>query len=158
MQFTSKVDVGAPSAVVFAALSDFDGWEKAAMRRGAQVSRTDALAAPGPGMGWATCFAFRGKERSFDITLVAVDPAGTLQFTGAGTMLEGGMQMEVIDLGPRLSRMVMAVDVRPLSLGARLVLQGLKLGRNSVQAKMNARLAAFARDIEARQPGLARPV
>ncbi|EKD59823.1 MAG: hypothetical protein ACD_54C01115G0002, partial [uncultured bacterium] len=43
MRFATKQDIEAPIADVFRLLSDFESWERAAMRRGAEVARTDKL-------------------------------------------------------------------------------------------------------------------
>ncbi|MBC7477273.1 MAG: SRPBCC family protein, partial [Pseudorhodobacter sp.] len=37
MKLVAKYDLEVPAAFVFAQLVDFDGWERAAMRRGADV-------------------------------------------------------------------------------------------------------------------------
>ena len=50
MKLSGRTDIGAPVAFVYAALSDFEGWERSAMRRGADVNRTDKLRVPGVGM------------------------------------------------------------------------------------------------------------
>jgi len=50
LKLAAKYDVEAPVEFVFAQLIDFEGWERAAMRRGADVSRTDKLTKAGPGM------------------------------------------------------------------------------------------------------------
>ena len=52
MKLEAKHDVEAPAAFVFAQLADFEGWERAAMRRGADVTRLDTLRTVGPGMTW----------------------------------------------------------------------------------------------------------
>mgnify|MGYP006164413985 CR=1 FL=1 len=63
MKLASKKDVEAPIATVWAALVDFETWERAAMRRGVEVARTDQLRAPGVGMSWHARFSYRGKQR-----------------------------------------------------------------------------------------------
>ena len=49
MKFSTRTDIAAPVEFVFAQLSDFPGFEAAARRRGAEVTRLDTLAAPGRG-------------------------------------------------------------------------------------------------------------
>ena len=50
MRFTTKQDIEAPLDFVYRTMTDFEGWERAAMRRGAEVERTDKLTRVGPGM------------------------------------------------------------------------------------------------------------
>ncbi len=150
MHFTSKIDIEAPSEFVFVCLSDFEGWERAAMRRGADVRRTDTRRTPGAGMSWDVQFNFRGKARQLDLKLVALDPGGKLAFTGMGKLIEGNLALELLGLAPRRTRVVLSVEVRPLTLGARLLLQSLKMARGKVQTRLDQRMAQLAKDIEVR--------
>ena len=53
MKLSSRYDVEAPITQVFAELVNIDQWERAAMRRGADITRTDTVKASGPGVVWA---------------------------------------------------------------------------------------------------------
>jgi hypothetical protein len=150
MQLSSRTDIEAPIDFVYAALSDFEGWERAAMRRGADVSRTDKLRAPGIGMGWHVIFRFRGKERMIDIRLTALETDAKLGFSGKGRMVEGDMSVELVSLTPKRTRMVLHTQVRPLTIAARLFLQSMKLAKGRVQTKLNKRLQDLAVDLETR--------
>jgi len=156
MLFTAKTEIDAPLAVVMTALTDFEAWERAAMRRGAEVARADAMQSPGPGMVWDVAFPFRGKTRQVDLKLVALDAGGKMGFAGAGKAFDGDMEVDLVPLAPGRTRLLVKADVRPLTLGSRLMLQSLKLARGKVQDKLDQRLAQFARDIEARQGSAAR--
>ncbi|NEX46029.1 SRPBCC family protein [Pseudotabrizicola algicola] len=150
MQLSSRTDIEAPIDFVFAALSDFEAWERAAMRRGADVSRTDKLRAPGIGMGWHVIFRFRGKERAVDIRLTAMEPDAKLVFAGKGRMVEGDMSIELVSLAPKRTRMVLFAHVRPLNIAARLFLQSMKLAKGRVQTKLDKRLQSLSVDLETR--------
>lgn len=150
MQFPSKVDIAAPVAFVFSALANFEGWERAALRRGADVSRTDSLRAPGPGMGWHVQFRFRRRERKLDLKLTAMNPPNNLVFTGGGKLLTGDLALDVVALSASRTRLVMALEVRALTLGARLMLQSLKLARGRVDKRLAQRMTQLASNIEAR--------
>ena len=56
MKFSTKEDIDAPIDAVFEMLCEFDQFERAAMRRGAEVQRVDQLAEPGVGMLWEAAF------------------------------------------------------------------------------------------------------
>ena len=62
MKLSGRTDVQAPVEFVFDAISDFDFWERAALRRGAEVTRTDKLRQPAPGMSWMIRFGWRGRR------------------------------------------------------------------------------------------------
>jgi len=150
MQFPAKTDIEAPAEFVFACLVDFDGWERVALRRGADVSRTDGLRSPGPGMAWLVQFQWRGSERKLNLKLAAMEPATRLAFTGGGKLLEGDLALDVVALGAKRTRLAMALEVRPLTLGARLMLQSLKLARGKMQKRLDQRMTHLKRDIESR--------
>ncbi|MFN3844390.1 MAG: SRPBCC family protein [Paracoccaceae bacterium] len=150
MHLSSRADIEAPIDYVFASLSDFEGWERAAMRRGADVSRIDKLRAQGIGMAWRVRFRFRGKDRDLEIKLTGMDRDAQLAFVGKGRMLVGDLSMDLVALAPRRTRLVMHVDVRPLTIGARLFLQSMKLAKGRIQTKLNQRLGQLSADIEAR--------
>ena len=69
MKFSTKEDIEAPIDAVFDMLCEFDQFERAAMRRGAEVQRVDQLAAPATGMKWEAAFDMRGKRREIQIDM-----------------------------------------------------------------------------------------
>jgi hypothetical protein len=148
MQITSNIDVEAPLAAVFAALTDFDRWEQAMIQRGAAVSRTDTRQSTEPGPTWAVRLAYRGKDRDLSLRLVMMDPSGKLALSGTGDMLLGDMVFDLAGLASDRTRLVMRVDLRATTLGGRLLLQTLSFGRGAIEAKLNTRLLAFALEIE----------
>lgn len=150
MHFSSRTDIEAPIEFVYASLSDFEGWERAAMRRGAEVNRTDKLGASGVGMGWHVVFRFRGKERAVDIRLTGQEPGAKLAFAGTGRMLEGDLSVDLLALSPKRTRMVLHTDIRPLTLAARLFLQSMKLAKGRVQTKLNHRMEHLSTELETR--------
>ncbi|ESW59276.1 MAG: DNA polymerase III subunits gamma and tau [Rhodobacter sp. CACIA14H1] len=153
MKLSGRTDIGAPVAYVFDFLSDFEGWERSAMRRGADVHRTDKLRVPGIGMTWQARFAWRGKERQVQVRLKRMDRPGNIALDFDGPSVEGFVNIELVELAAKRTRMLMQVEVRPRTLAARLFLQSLKLAKAKVQKRYDGRLAGIARDIEARFAG-----
>lgn len=149
MKFSAREDIEVPVAEAWAVISDYEGFERAAMRRGAQVERKDAGGRP----GWAATFAFRGKKRSIQVTETRAEPPGLLEFHGTGRQLEGTLLIELLELGPRRTRMTVTTEVRPLGLAARLFLQSVKLARSRIMRKYQSRVAQLANLIEARARG-----
>jgi carbon monoxide dehydrogenase subunit G len=153
MKLSGRTDIGAPVAFVFAALSDFEAWERAAMRRGADVHRTDKLRNPGPGMTWQARFAWRGRERQLQVRLTKLVSNLNLALDFDGPSVQGNMNIELVELSAKRTRMLMQVDLKPRTLAARLFIQSMKLTKNRVQRKYDARLQNIAKDIEARFAG-----
>jgi len=150
MKFSTKEDIEAPLDRVFAALSDFETWERAAMRRGADVTRTDLMTTPGPGMGWHVEFIYRAKLRKIDISLVEIVPDQKLVLDGTSAPAEGRVTLDLAEMGPRRTRVAVGFEVRPRTLAARLFLQSLKLAKASVTRRFELRVGQMAADIEDR--------
>lgn len=151
MHLSSRTDIEAPIDFVYSVLADFEGWERAGMRRGAEISRTDKAKTFGPGMAWDVGFRFRGKDRKIAIKLTALEPQQRLAFRGVGRLVEGEMSLDLLSLSPKRTRVTMHLDIRPLTLGARLFLQSMKIAKARVQQRLNKRMEGFAREIESRQ-------
>lgn len=153
MKLSGRTDTGASLDVAYAFLADFDGWERAALRRGADVTRTDKLKVPGPGMTWHVRFAWRGRERELQIKVVTLDPAGHVTLAFDGPAVEGQVNAELVSMAAKRTRLLLQVEVKPRTLTARLFIQSLKLAKMRVQKRFDGRLAQLAADIEAKQAG-----
>jgi carbon monoxide dehydrogenase subunit G len=153
MKLSGRTDIGAPVAFVFGALSDFEGWERSAMRRGADVHRTDKLRTPGAGMTWQARFAWRGRERQLQIRLLKLEPTQQISVGFDGPAVEGVLNIELVELSAKRTRMMMQVEIKPRTLPARLFIQSMKLARGRTMKKYEARLQSIARDIELRFAG-----
>jgi carbon monoxide dehydrogenase subunit G len=150
MKITTRQDIEAPVAFVFESLKDFDYWERAAMRRGADVTHTNDPDAAGPGLAWAIRFPFRGKDRKMTLQLTSMEAPGQMGFAAGGGSFEGTAVVDLLALGSRRTRLSMTAEVKPKGLAARLVLQSLKLARGRMQGRADKRVAAIAADIEER--------
>lgn len=150
MDISTREDIEAPIAFVFADLSDFAGFEKTALRRGAEVARTDTLAAPGPGMQWRATFPFRGKPRRMVLTLEDYTPPSRMRFSIEANNLTGELMVDLVELSRRQTRMSVKVKLKPLSLTARVFVQSLRLAKMRVTDRMHSRVALHAADIAER--------
>lgn len=144
MNFTAKQDIEAPAERVWASLTDFPGWERAALRRGAEVARTDRLAQPGAGMAWSGRFDFRGQRRDIVVRLVEMEPGARMVFESATKQFSGEVVLDLVEMSARSSRLHLRIEIKPQTLTARIMLQSLKLAKGRVQKRIEARLADFA--------------
>jgi carbon monoxide dehydrogenase subunit G len=149
MKLNAREDIEVPIAQAWAIITDYEAFERAAMRRGAEVQRTGTPGAP----AWATSFQFRGKKRVLAIRQTRTEPPNVLGFEGEGRNVQGWVTIELLELGPRRTRMVVSTEVRPVTLAARLFLQSLKLARSRVTKRYQTRIAQLATMIEARARG-----
>lgn len=150
MKLATREDIAAPIEAVFEQISDFDGFERAALRRGADVVRTDNLGVPGAGMAWRTGFEFRGRERKADLELVEYDAPNGMRLEAKSPGVEIDMVIELVAMSRGRTRMNMSVDARPRTIPARLMMQSLKLARQNVLKRFRKRVGEFAADVESR--------
>jgi carbon monoxide dehydrogenase subunit G len=153
MKLATKKDVEAPISAVWAGLSDHEAWERAAMRRGVDVTRTDSLRQSGAGMSWHAKFDFRGKPRKVDMTLTEMVEPNLVGFTLVSSAVEVVTRIELFEMSTKRTRLHVTCDMKPRTLGARLFLQSLRLARAKVDRKFDARIAQLALDLEQRTRG-----
>ncbi|UWP88530.1 SRPBCC family protein [Aliiroseovarius crassostreae] len=150
MKFSTREDIAANIEYVFASVSDFGGLERAALRRGADVVRTDTLSAPGPGMSWRATFPFRNRERQADMKLTHYEaPHGMVLFSKISG-IEAEVRVDLVALSPRRTRLNLDVEMKPKSIPARLMMQSMKLARGNLVKKFRRRVADYAQTIEDR--------
>ncbi len=148
MQLTTNEDIQAPIEHVFAAIADFDGFTRQALRRGAEVARVDTLTAPGIGMIWETGFDFRGKRRQMRIELTEYDAPNRLCAHSTMPGMTGTLVLDLVALSRQHTRLSIDLQLAPQSLSSRLLVQSLKLARGSLTKRLSKRLVAFARETE----------
>jgi len=150
MKLRTKQDIEAPIAFVFKVLTDFDGWERSAMRRGADVNRTDKLRQPGSGMTWLVKFVYRGKNRTVSIRVDAMDGPGHLALTALAPVFEGSCKLELLELSAKRTRVHIEMDGKPKTFFARLYFQSLRLAKSRVERSLNKRAVSLAVEVQRR--------
>ncbi|GFE64874.1 SRPBCC family protein [Litoreibacter roseus] len=150
MRFSTKEDLEIPIEQTFEMLSDFENYERAAIKNGADVVRVDQATAKGVGMSWRATAPVRGRMRSFAVTLTEYEKPSVMRFDAES----GGMIINfVIDLVPlsrNRTRVRMELDIRPRTLSARLLMQSVRLARNTLNRRYKRRIANFGEDLEDR--------
>lgn len=150
MKLTAKYDIEAPAAFVFGQLVDFDGWERAAMRRGVEVMRMGALQAIGAGATWNAKFTYRRKVRDVTVRMDRLVPKTALGMTVLSRLADGVVGIEVMDLSITRTRIILRLDIKPKTLAARIYVQSLRLARARVERSFSQRVAQLAAEIEER--------
>mgnify|MGYP000268023876 FL=1 len=150
MKFSTNEDVEAPIDAVFEMLCDFESFERAAMRRGAQVQRVDQLVAPGVGMIWDAVFELRGKRREIQVEMVTFDHPNEILLETTSPGMIGSMSFDLMALSRARTRVKVELEVKPLNLSARLLVQSLKLAKSSLTKKYKLRIAEYASGMQER--------
>ena len=156
MKFSAREDISAPIDAVFAALTDFDTVERAALRRGAEVERQDPGGVPGLGTKWTITFAFRGKARRMKAEVTEFASPEGMAAQGAGAGLETGVNVQLVALSPRQTRVKIEVEVKPKTITARLFVQSMRLARSNLTQRFKDGVHKYARDLELRLNGAPR--
>jgi hypothetical protein len=98
---------------------------------------------------WTVAFDFRGKRRKLTIHQAVAEPPARLVFRGGGKLFEGDVTIDLVALARRRTRIVLALEVRPLTLPARILLQTAQLARGRMVRRLQARMTELARHVEA---------
>lgn len=148
MIFSTKEDIEAPIDQVFRMVTDFEALEKQALRRGAEVRRTDKLSSKGVGMCWQAGFRFRGKMREVSIELTEFDVPNRLVAKSAAGGLKADVVLDLVALSRRRTRMSFDMELTPTTLSSRLMVQSMKLARGKLNRRFHLRVAEYAKDLE----------
>jgi carbon monoxide dehydrogenase subunit G len=150
MKFSTNEDIEAPIDAVFEMLCDFEAFERSAMRRGAEVQRIDQLSVPGVGMMWNGVFEIRGKRREVQVEMATFDRPNEIILETTSPGLLGSMSFELIALSRARTRVRVELEIKPLNLSARLLVQSLKLAKASLTKKYKLRISEYAKGMEDR--------
>lgn len=150
MRFTSKEDIEAPIEHVFAQVTDFQSFERAALRRGAEIRCNREPARPGVGLRWHARFLLRGKQRDVDTEVTTFDPPNCLAVAAHSTAFAGQLGIDLVALSRGRTRMTVDLVVKPQTLSARLLVQSLKLARANLTRRFKKRVADYAAEVEDR--------
>ncbi|WP_413875566.1 SRPBCC family protein [Albidovulum sp.] len=151
MKFSTREDIEAPAGTVFAAASDFAAFERAALRRGAEVARADLTAPPGAGTAWSVRFPVRGRMRRLVCTLDHFDPPNGLVCRIDGSGFGGAMTLNLVALSRGRTRLAVQLEIRPLTIAARLMVQAARLNRGAHVRRFEERVQRFAAQVELRE-------
>lgn len=155
MQFSSKEDIEAPISEVFAMLSEFETYERSAIRRGIEVQRQDAAAPVGVGLAWDTQFTLRGKRRKMSLNLTQYEPPNAMRFVYESQGIDGTLTLDLLALSPGRTRMAVVLNLSPKTLTARLFIQSLKLAKSNLTKRFKTRVAEYAAQLEDRHGRMA---
>lgn len=150
MKISAQEDIEAPIDFVYDQITDFDVFERFALRRGAEVQRVDTLKTPGPGMKWDAAFTYRGRVLEVKLELLSMDRPNGLVIGSRSPMMGGEIVVELVALSRRRTRVTIDVSMAPKNISAKLLIQSLKLIRSKLTRQFRERVSNYARQIEDR--------
>ena len=150
MKFSTREDVEVPIDQAFALICDFDAYERSAMRRGAEVRRMDDMTKPGVGMKWAASFKMRGKKRDLEMEMTRFERPNEICVLSSISGIDGTGQIELLALSRNRTRVSVVFELKLTNLSTRLLVQLLKLAKNSLTKRYRLRVVEYAKSIEDR--------
>ncbi|MGR3511261.1 MAG: SRPBCC family protein [Paracoccaceae bacterium] len=144
MKFSTREDIEAPIEKVFAAVSDFDAFERRMLRRGVDIVRDESVPLDQVGASWKAKVAWRARVYDIDAELVALAPGESYVIASASNGIESTGGVELVALSKTRTRMFVSLDLKPKTLSARLLVQSLKLAKGSLNRRFKARVHEFA--------------
>ena len=149
MKFSTREDIEAPIEYVFSRMTDFDGLERQAMRRGIEVKRKNPEIGNVKGAAWRLKVPFRGKLRDLDAELIQFDATNVICVEAVSGGLRMEVTIELLALSPARTRVGFGYEVRPESLSARILVQSVKFAKATLTKRFKKRVANFCKYIEA---------
>lgn len=140
MNLTAHKDIDAPINYVFQRISNFEAYERQALRRGAEVSRVDGNGPVTVGSAWHVNFTFRGKPRSMIATIAEITAPEHVRIMTDAKGLDAITKMNLVALSPKATRVTVSIDLSPKSLAARLLVQSMKLAKGRLKKRFTGRL------------------
>ncbi len=114
------------------------------------MQRADPALAPAAGLIWETRFTLRGKPREMRLLLASYDSPKLMRFETVSMGLDGALDLELVALSPRRTRLSVVLDLSPKSLAARLLIQSLKLAKKNLNRRFKLKVADHAKNMEDR--------
>jgi carbon monoxide dehydrogenase subunit G len=137
MKLNTRHDLDAPINEVFDALSDTAKWERAATRHQIDMKRTDGATGFADGASWNVKASFRGKAIDAALTVTKHSRPGQMVLLAKSGLFDADIEIELTELSEKKTRVGLTVEVKPNTLGARIMLQSFKLGKTKIQKKFN---------------------
>ena len=147
MEFSTRQDIEAPINFVFDEVTNFSTFERQALRRGADVQRRDALEQPGIGVGWDVTFSFRGKDRKISAEITEFDRPNAYRVESVASTIDADLVVDLLPLSKGRTRLSITMKLSAKNLGAKLMLQSLKVAKSSLNSRFSNRVDLFAKEV-----------
>jgi hypothetical protein len=149
LKFKVSQDFDAPTAQVWARLTDFTGIEAEAAKREASLVRVGEWQTPKVGVSWRGAVPVRGKSKPIEARIVSFEHEDMFRIDSRVGGMEADYDMTLVALTPVVTRVEIALDLSAKTLSARLLLQTLKLARKRVLGRLDGMLERQGQAAEA---------
>lgn len=146
MKFVAKEDVALPQQVLFDLMADFQMFERVAIRRGVEITRSGSMASS-DGLKWDCTFEFRGRDRMACVHLDEFSAPEKMAFLITNPALDNRVEITVSALSKKQSRFQVSTVLEPKTLTSRLLIQSMKLARSKYNKRFQKRVAEVANEL-----------
>lgn len=150
MEFTARDDVDVPIEAAFDLLSEYDVFERMAMRRGIEVQRHEPDAPIGVGTKWTVDFAWRGKDICMRAEIISFNRPDWIEIEAIMPGMDVTVTFELLALSKKRTRLHFKATSSAKTLPMRLLLQSLKLARSNIDKRLHERVKLQCRNLEER--------
>lgn len=150
MKISTQRDIDAPPDTLFSDMADLDRHLNDAADRGIEIIRLDDGSQGIAGGSWRVDFSLAGRRRTGELRVAKWAPNGQMALAGTVDGLAVAIDLEVAPLQDDRSRLAVAVDIAPTSMGGRILVQTLKLARPQIETRMESRIDRIQGRAEAR--------
>lgn len=152
MQLFSTEEITAPVETVFAMLADLDHYAQLAEQRG--IKAVHRVGSPRQGLGsiWDVVLTLQNKERQIALEITRFDAPFTIHFSIGSSSLAGQISCTLAAPSPDKTQLTVAIEVKPLTLKARLLVQSIQLTKGTLDRKYAERISELAADLQSRCP------
>jgi hypothetical protein len=140
MKFSANQDLDIPQFELFDRLSNFESFERQAIRRGVSVSRQGSLVSMS-GLKWNCSFKLRGRQRTALIELVEFEQGHSMSFYVVNASMNIPVLLDLSALSVNQTRLIATSVLEAKTLAARLLVQSLKLTRSKANRRYQSRLS-----------------
>lgn len=148
MKINVVEDISAPIEYVFARVTDFETFERGALRRGAKVQRVEDHPDVIAGTKWDITFMLRGAQRNLALRVAECDRPNSIEYRGRIKGLVAVVSMDLVALSPSRTRLTLNVHLISKTMRAKLVIQSLRLAKRRINRKLRKSMGSFAEAIE----------
>ncbi|MCC1492226.1 SRPBCC family protein [Cognatishimia sp. F0-27] len=148
MKFTSTTQIAAAPEHVFALLSDCDWIEARARNSGLDPKRVPPDAAFAVGTAWQMRSEVHGVVRDISVVVQDCTEPVRIGFLARAGGVEFVTALALAPHGTGGTVATVTVDVLAKSLSAKVLMQPMKVAKAQIARKLDARIAAYAAELE----------
>lgn len=145
MILTSVMEYAASPRRLYSVLSDFEALEQIARQYGAAITTQSPGDAQGQGRIWQMQITARGMSRKVTARVANVVPPGSFQVIGESDGVMADLRVSIAPGVEKASRATFTATLSARGLGAKLLLQPLRLAHGSLEAKFHDRVVSLTR-------------